>query len=101
MNCVQAILTIFLANLIVLIPMVLNAHAGTKYGIPFPVYCRASFGVLGPSCPPCCRRWWRAVGLASSLDWRRGHPQDPGGIHPRVERRGRFAGAGDYTVAVP
>src|SRR5205814_6247042 len=43
----QAIFTIFLANLIVLIPMVLNAHAGTHYGIPFPVYCRAAFGTIG------------------------------------------------------
>ena len=46
MNWWQAVLTIFLGNVIVLIPMVLNAHAGTKYGIPFPVYCRASFGIL-------------------------------------------------------
>src|SRR5262249_9044486 len=44
MDWKQAVLTIFLGNVIVLIPMVLNAHAGTKYGIPFPVYCRASFG---------------------------------------------------------
>ncbi len=55
MNWWQAILTIFLANLIVLIPMVLNAHAGTKYGIPFPVYCRASFGVLGANVPALLR----------------------------------------------
>src|SRR5213080_5377093 len=47
MNWWQAILTIFLGNLIVLIPMVLNAHAGTHYGIPFPVYCRAAFGTRG------------------------------------------------------
>ena len=46
MNWWQAVLTIFLGNVIVLMPMVLNAHAGTKYGIPFPVYCRASFGIL-------------------------------------------------------
>ena len=43
MNWWQAVLTIFLGNVIVLVPMVLNAHAGTKYGIPFPVYCRAQF----------------------------------------------------------
>jgi NCS1 family nucleobase:cation symporter-1 len=43
----QAILTIMLANVIVLIPMLLNSHAGTKYGIPFPVFARASFGVYG------------------------------------------------------
>ncbi len=55
MNWWESILTIFLANLIVLIPMVLNAHAGTKYGIPFPVYCRASFGVLGANIPALLR----------------------------------------------
>jgi nucleobase:cation symporter-1, NCS1 family len=51
----QAVLTIFLGNSIVLAPMILNAHAGTKYGIPFPVYCRASFGVLGANVPACLR----------------------------------------------
>ncbi len=55
MNWWQAILTIFLANVIVLVPMVLNAHAGTKYGIPFPVYCRASFGTLGANIPALMR----------------------------------------------
>ena len=43
----QAILTIALGNLIVLVPMLLNSHAGTKYGIPYPVFARASFGVFG------------------------------------------------------
>ena len=55
MNWWQAILTIFLGNLIVLIPMLLNAHAGTKYGIPFPVYCRASFGTWGANIPALLR----------------------------------------------
>src|SRR5213082_1462218 len=55
MNWSQAILTIFLANVIVLIPMVLNAHAGTHYGIPFPVYCRASFGTRGANIPALIR----------------------------------------------
>src|SRR5712691_9715387 len=55
MNWWQAVLTIFLGNLIVLVPMILNAHAGTKYGIPFPVYCRASFGVLGSNVPALLR----------------------------------------------
>ncbi|MGV3523147.1 MAG: NCS1 family nucleobase:cation symporter-1 [Candidatus Sericytochromatia bacterium] len=55
MNWWQAVLTIFLGNVIVLLPMVLNAHAGTKYGIPFPVYCRASFGVLGANVPALLR----------------------------------------------
>lgn len=47
MNWWQAMITILLGNSIVLIPMVLNAHAGTKYGISFPVLCRASFGTKG------------------------------------------------------
>jgi NCS1 family nucleobase:cation symporter-1 len=55
MNWSQAIFTIFLANVIVLIPMVLNAHAGTKYGIPFPVYCRAAFGTKGANIPALLR----------------------------------------------
>jgi nucleobase:cation symporter-1, NCS1 family len=55
MNWSQAILTIFIANVIVLIPMVLNAHAGTRYGIPFPVYCRASFGTRGANIPALLR----------------------------------------------
>ena len=55
MNWWQAVLTIFLGNLIVLVPMILNAHAGTRYGIPFPVYCRASFGTLGANVPAILR----------------------------------------------
>src|SRR5436190_16110482 len=55
MNWWQAIVTIFLGNLIVLVPMVLNAHAGTNYGIPFPVYCRASFGTVGANIPALLR----------------------------------------------
>ena len=55
MNWWQAVLTIFLGNLIVLVPMVLNAHAGTQYGIPFPVYCRAAFGTLGANVPAILR----------------------------------------------
>ena len=43
----QAMVVILLGNVIVLIPMILNAHAGTKYGVSFPVLCRASFGVRG------------------------------------------------------
>src|SRR5919107_1053358 len=55
MNWWQAILTIFLGNLIVVIPMILNAHAGTRYGIPFPVFCRASFGTRGANVPALMR----------------------------------------------
>ncbi len=43
----QALLTVAMGNLIVVIPMILNAHPGTKYGIPFPVLVRASFGIWG------------------------------------------------------
>lgn len=55
MDWKQAVLTIFLGNVIVLVPMILNAHAGTKYGIPFPVYCRASFGTKGANIPALLR----------------------------------------------
>ena len=55
MNWWQAVLTIFLGNVVVLVPMVLNAHAGTRYGIPFPVFCRAAFGTLGANVPALLR----------------------------------------------
>jgi nucleobase:cation symporter-1, NCS1 family len=55
MNWKQAILTILLGNLIVLAPMLLNAHAGAKYGIPFPVFVRASFGTRGANLPAMLR----------------------------------------------
>ena len=51
----QAMMTILLGNVIVLIPMVLNAHAGTKYGVSFPVLCRASFGTKGANLPAILR----------------------------------------------
>ncbi|HUP62730.1 MAG TPA: NCS1 family nucleobase:cation symporter-1 [Thermoanaerobaculia bacterium] len=51
----QALATILLGNSIVLIPMILNAHAGTKYGVSFPVLCRASFGVKGANIPAMLR----------------------------------------------
>jgi NCS1 family nucleobase:cation symporter-1 len=55
MNWRQAVLTIMLGNLIVLLPMVLIAHAGTRYGIPFPVLARASFGTTGSNVPALLR----------------------------------------------
>ncbi len=51
----QAMGTILLGNTIVLLPMILNAHAGTRYGISFPVLCRASFGVKGANVPAVLR----------------------------------------------
>jgi NCS1 family nucleobase:cation symporter-1 len=55
MNWWQALFTIMLGNLIVLVPMVLIAHAGTRYGIPFPVLARASFGTAGSNVPALAR----------------------------------------------
>ena len=51
----QAVLTIFVGNVIVLVPMLLNGHAGAKYGIPFPVLARASFGTKGANIPAMLR----------------------------------------------
>ncbi len=51
----QAMITILLGNTIVLLPMILNAHAGTKYGISFPVLCRAAFGTKGANVPAILR----------------------------------------------
>ena len=55
MNWSQALFTVFLGNVIVLAPMLLNAHAGAQYGIPFPIFARASFGVLGANVPAILR----------------------------------------------
>ena len=55
MSWKQALFTITLGNLIVLVPMMLNAHAGTRYGIPFPVLLRSSFGILGANVPALMR----------------------------------------------
>ncbi len=51
----QAIFTIMIANIVVLVPMLANSHAGTKYGIPFPVFARASFGTVGANLPALIR----------------------------------------------
>src|SRR5687768_12663260 len=55
MNWWQAMMTILLGNTIVLIPMMLNAHAGTKYGVSFPVLSRAAFGTKGANIPAMLR----------------------------------------------
>jgi nucleobase:cation symporter-1, NCS1 family len=55
MDWKQAVGTVLLGNLIVLVPMLLNAHAGAKYGIPFPVFIRAPFGVRGANIPALLR----------------------------------------------
>ena len=55
MNWWQALITIALGNVIVLVPILLNAHPGTQYGIPFPVLARASFGTVGANIPAVLR----------------------------------------------
>ncbi|HEY6803917.1 MAG TPA: NCS1 family nucleobase:cation symporter-1 [Pyrinomonadaceae bacterium] len=55
MNWWQALITILLGNTIVLIPILLNSHPGTKYGIPFPVFARAAYGTLGSNVPAVMR----------------------------------------------
>jgi NCS1 family nucleobase:cation symporter-1 len=55
MNWWQAVLTILLGNSIVLVPILANSHPGTKYGIPFPVFARAAYGVFGANVPALMR----------------------------------------------
>lgn len=55
MSWTQAIFTIFLGNLIVLVPMIAISHAGTKYGIPYPVFARSAFGTIGANVPALIR----------------------------------------------
>jgi nucleobase:cation symporter-1, NCS1 family len=55
MNWWQALITILLGNSIVLIPILLNSHPGTKYGIPFPVFARAAYGAIGSNLPALMR----------------------------------------------
>lgn len=44
MTWTQGVFTVFVSNMVTLVPMVLNGHVGVKYGIPFPVAARAAFG---------------------------------------------------------
>ncbi|MGB8509640.1 MAG: NCS1 family nucleobase:cation symporter-1 [Pyrinomonadaceae bacterium] len=55
MNWWQALITILLGNIIVLAPILLNSHPGTKYGIPFPVFARAAYGTFGSNLPALMR----------------------------------------------
>src|SRR5712692_2152960 len=55
MSWSQALFTILLGNTIVLIPILLNSHPGTKYGIPFPVFARAAYGTIGSNLPALMR----------------------------------------------
>jgi nucleobase:cation symporter-1, NCS1 family len=55
MTWLQALITILLGNMIVLVPILLNSHPGTKYGIPFPVFARAAYGTAGSNLPALMR----------------------------------------------
>src|SRR5258707_5933467 len=55
MSWSQALLASLLGNAIVLIPLLLTSHPGTKYGIPFPVFARAAYGTLGSNVPALMR----------------------------------------------
>src|SRR5215471_9442677 len=55
MSWAQALVTILLGNTIVLVPILLNSHAGTRFGIPFPVFARASYGTIGSNLPALMR----------------------------------------------
>ncbi|MGV9796932.1 NCS1 family nucleobase:cation symporter-1 [Mycobacterium sp. NPDC003449] len=97
MNWIQALFTIVLANLIVLIPMLLNSHAGAKHGISFPVFARAAYGVRGANLPAVMRglvacgwfgiqTWFGGLGLNLALgaaigpSWSQAAPVDLGVI---------------------
>ena len=104
----QAMLTILLGNTIVLVPMILNAHAGTKYGVSFPVLCRASFGVRGANVPAMLRALvacgWFGIqtwigGLALDTLLAAAWPAWRGFAGTRLDRvRGLLGGAGRIIV---
>jgi NCS1 family nucleobase:cation symporter-1 len=72
MDWLQAFLTITIGNLIVLIPMLLNSHAGTRYGIPFPVFARAFYGMRGANLAALLRAFI-ACGWFGIQTWVGGH----------------------------
>ncbi len=55
LSVTEALWTIFIANIVVLVPLTLNAYPGTRYGIPCPVVLRASFGIVGSNLPALIR----------------------------------------------
>ena len=88
---VPALLVILLGNAIVLIPMILNAHAGTRYGISFPVLCRASFGVRGANIPAILRAIV-ACGWFGIQTWIGGQA---------IHRVSQLVNGGQFRVATP
>ena len=86
----EALWTILVANIVVLIPLTLNAFPGTRYGIPCPVVLRASFGIIGSNVPvtDSCDRRLRLVRRADPVRRHR-HPSDAVGTVRRLGRFGR------------
>jgi NCS1 family nucleobase:cation symporter-1 len=91
MSWSQALVTIALGNLIVLLPILLNSHPGTKYGIPFPVFARASYGTDGSNLPALLRAlvacgWFGIQAWIGDEDWTQCvlpvTMPDDGGIRP-------------------
>jgi len=71
----EALWTILIANIVVLIPLTLNAYPGTRYGIPCPVVMRASFGIIGSNVPSLIRAvvacgWFGVQTLFGGIGWR-------------------------------
>ncbi len=99
MNWWQAMITILLGNTIVLVPMILNAHAGTKYGVSFPVLSRAAFGTKGANVPAMLRAIV-ACGWFGIQTWIGGEAIDAllGVMFPGWKTL--FGGAGFLSVAV-
>lgn len=93
MNWKQAIFTVFLGNVLVLAPMLLNAHAGARYGIPFPIFARASFGVLGANIPAILRALV-ACGWFGIQTW-------IGGLAINTLLAAIVPGWGDFWLGVP
>ena len=62
----EALVVILLGNTIVLLPILANSHAGTKYGIPFPVYARAAYGTVGSNLPALMRALDEALAIADA-----------------------------------
>lgn len=91
MSAMQAVMTVFLANVIVLIPMLLIGHAGAKYGIPYAVLARAAFGTRGARLPAMLRAlvacgwygiqtWFGGMMIYTLLGVIIGHPLESGKI---------------------
>ena len=66
-----AVVTVILGNAIVTVPLLLNSHVGAKYGIPFPVFVRASFGTFGANVAALMRAWLAAGSASRPAGWLR------------------------------